>query len=73
MLGLLKLRLLKIFPEKTRLLVEAWALIEKYHIYEADVLQILSAKQAGAEKLYTADELIHEVELRDGLDSEYIG
>jgi len=50
---LLRLKLLKIVPSKTSILIQTWSLIERYHIFEADALQILSAKQIGAEKLYT--------------------
>ncbi|QOJ78950.1 type II toxin-antitoxin system VapC family toxin [Infirmifilum lucidum] len=72
-LRLLKLGVLRIVPVKARLLIEAWDLIEKYHLYEADALQILSAKHVGAERLYTGDKILHEVALKEGLESEYAG
>jgi len=52
---LLKLKLLRIVPVKTRLLMRTWPLIEKYHIYEADALQIVSAKHVKAKELYTGE------------------
>ena len=70
---LLKLRILKITPVRAKLLIQTWSLIEKYQIYEADALQILSAKQIGAEKLYTGDKLIHDAASKEGLKSRYIG
>ncbi len=36
-------------------------------------MQVLSAKHIGAEKLYTGNKLLHEVALREGLESEYTG
>ena len=72
-LRLLKIKLLRIIPVKTRLLIEAWRLIKKHHIYEADALQIVSAKHVEAHKLYTADRQVHEVSVKEGVNSEYIG
>jgi len=45
---LLRLRILRMVPVKTRLLIQTWHIIEKYHVYEADALQIVSAKHIGA-------------------------
>ena len=70
---LLRLKLLKIVPSKTSILIQTWSLIERYHIYEADALQILSAKRIGAEKLYTGDKVLHKVALEEGEESEYVG
>jgi len=72
-LRFLRLKLLKIVPTKTSILIQTWSLIERYHIYEADALQILSAKRIGAEKLYTGDEVLHKVALEEGVESEYVG
>lgn len=51
----------------------AWSLIEKYHIYEADALQLLSAKHVNSERFYTADTSLHEIALKENLKSEYVG
>ncbi len=59
-LRLLRLGLVRIVPVKTRLLIESWALIEKYHIYEADALQIVSAKRVRVDLLYTGDRRVYE-------------
>lgn len=72
-LRLLKLSLLKIMPVKARVLVQCWRLIERYHIYEADALQILSSKNIGADRLYTGDKLIHEIALKEGVNCQYLG
>ena len=69
---LLKLRLLKIVPVKTRLLIQTWPLIEKYHIYIADALQVVSAKHIGAQKLYTGDKQVHKIAVEEGINSVYL-
>lgn len=69
---LLKLKLLKIIPSRTRLLIQTWPIIEKYHVYEADALQIISAKYIGAKKLYTGDKQVHEIAVKEGINSIYL-
>ena len=68
-LRLLRLRLLRIVPVKARLLLQAWSLVEKYHVYEADALQVVSAKYVGALRLYTGDEQVHGMSLGEGVSS----
>jgi predicted nucleic acid-binding protein len=70
---LLKLKLLKVVPIRTKLIIQAWPIIEKYHVYEADALQIISAKHIGAETLYTGDKQVHEVAIKEGVNSMYLG
>ncbi|MCC6043040.1 MAG: type II toxin-antitoxin system VapC family toxin [Candidatus Verstraetearchaeota archaeon] len=72
-LRFIKLRLIKIVPVSTGLLKQAWSLIEKYHIYQADALQLLSAKRVNSERFYTADASLHEIALKENLKSEYVG
>jgi len=69
---LLKLKLLRVVPVKTRLLMRTWPLIEKYHIYEADALQIVSAKHVKAKELYTGDKQVHEIAIKEGIKSTYL-
>ncbi len=69
---LLRLKLLKIIPVKTRLLIQTWPIIEKYHVYEADALQIVSAKRIDVKKLYTGDKQVHEIATREGINSIYL-
>ena len=47
--------------------------LEKHHIYEADVLQVVSAKHVDAEKLYTGDKQVHDVVTEEGISSVYLG
>lgn len=72
-LRFLRLKLLRIVPTKISILIQTWSLIERYQIYEADALQILSAKRMGTEKLYTGDGVLHKVALEEGVESEYVG
>ncbi len=69
---LLRLRILRIIPVKTRLLIQTWRIIEKYHVYEADALQIVSAKHVGAQELYTGDKQVHEIAVKEGINSTYL-
>lgn len=56
-------------PIRTRTLIDAWKLIEKHHIYEADALQIATARQLKAAKFMTGDRHLHEIALEEGLSS----
>ena len=62
-----------VVPLKLRILREGWKLIERHHIYEADAVQIASAKQVSASQFLTGDKRLHEVALREGLNSTYLG
>ncbi|MDI9644609.1 MAG: type II toxin-antitoxin system VapC family toxin [Candidatus Verstraetearchaeota archaeon] len=66
---LLRLDVLKVVPVKTRLLAQAWPILERYQIYQADALQLVSACQIKAEEFYTADERLHEIATKVGLQS----
>lgn len=62
-----------VVPLKLRILREGWKLIERHHIYEADAMQVASAKQVGASQFLTGYKRLHEVALREGLNSTYLG
>ena len=64
-----KLGILVIAPVRTRFLMEAWKLIEDYHIYEADALQIITAKNLNAKSFVTADRKLHEIAEKEDLQS----
>jgi len=66
---LLKLKVLLLVPLHIRLLANAWRLVEKHHIYQADALQIISAKHVGANELYTGDEDLHKAASAEGVRS----
>jgi len=50
-------------------LVRGWRLIEEHHIYEADAIQIISAKYIKAERFLTGDKHLHEVALSEAINS----
>ncbi len=69
---LLRLKVLNIVPVKVKLLTLTWPLIEKYHVYEVDALQVVSADFVKAQRLYTGDELVHKLAVKKGLKSVYL-
>ena len=64
---------LEIVPVHSMLLADSWEIIERHHIYQADALQIVSAKYESAEEFYTADKRLHKVALGEGLNSILVG
>lgn len=66
---LTKIGQLEIVPLKTSILKESWKLIEKHHIYQADALQIVSAKAENATQFFVADKRLHDAALGEGLNS----
>lgn len=72
-LRFLRLGLVKIIPVKTRLLISSWSLVEKYHMYQADALQVVSAKYMRAQKFLTGDRRLAKIAADEGLKSIYLG
>lgn len=66
---MMKLGIAVILPVKVRVLMEAWKLAEKHHVYVADALQIASAKHVKAEKFLTGDRRLHEIAMTERLNS----
>ena len=66
---LLRLGVLRLIPVRFKLLIESWNLIEKHHIYEADAIQIVSAKALNATQFFTGDKRVHEAANMEGLKS----
>lgn len=64
------LKLVEISPG---LLKESWGLVEKHHIYQADALQIVSAKYIRAGEFITADKPLCGVAKNEGLNVVCIG
>jgi len=64
---LLRLRVLEVIPILTSILVEAWPLILREHIYEADALQIQTCIYSGSDVLLSADKELLNVALRLGI------
>ncbi|MCE4599243.1 MAG: type II toxin-antitoxin system VapC family toxin [Desulfurococcales archaeon] len=69
---MLKLGLALMVPLKMRILRESWSLIEKHHVYEADAVQIASARYVNASQFLTGDRRLHEVAVKEKLNSTYL-
>ncbi len=72
-LRLIKLNLLRLIPVRTRLLIEAWGLMERHHLSQADALQIASARYIRADSLLSADRQLIEASKVEGLKAVYVG
>ena len=68
-----KTSLLLIIPLRLKILKESWKLIEEYHIYEADAIQIASARYINATQFLTGDKELHKVAISEKLNSIYLG
>jgi len=65
-----RLRIAVAVPVRNRILMEAWRLVEAYHIYEADALQIATAKHALIPSFLSGDLALHNAATAEGLQSE---
>ncbi len=70
---LIKLGAAKIIPVKSKLLAQSWLLVEKHHIYEADALQIASAKNLGADQLLSGDQRLVDISRKEEINAAYLG
>jgi len=70
---LLKLGVAKVVPVRSRLLAECWLLVEKHHIYEADALQIVSAKHLGVDQLLSGDQRLVDISNKEEVNAAYLG
>jgi len=64
---------LEIVPVHSMLLADSWEIIERHHIYQADALQIVSAKYESAHEFYTADKRLSEIARKEGLRTVLLG
>ena len=69
---MVKLGILLVIPLKIKILKTSWRLIEKHHIYEADAIQIASAKHVNSSQFLTGDRRLHEVAVEEGINSKYL-
>ena len=69
---LVKLGQLIVVPLKTKIIKESWKLIEKHHIYEADAIQITTAKHINATQFLTGDKKLHEIAEKEKINSTYL-
>ena len=61
--------MLRLIPVRLKLLVECWKLLEKHHVYQADALQVTSAKAINAAKFFTYDKRMYEIANSEGLQT----
>ncbi|MEM0006682.1 MAG: type II toxin-antitoxin system VapC family toxin [Candidatus Bathyarchaeia archaeon] len=66
---LARLGVLRLIPIRFRLLIESWRLLEKHHLYQADALQIVSAKAVNATNFLTGDKRVYEAAKTEGLNA----
>ena len=59
---------LKVLPITSRTLLKSWVMVLKHHIYEADALQISSAKDVGCHLFLGADSTLLEAAEKEGLN-----
>ncbi len=48
---------------------ESWRILEKHHIYEADAVQVASAKHVDADTMYTGDKRLQKVARLESINS----
>ena len=70
---LIRLNVLRIVPVRTRLLVRSWRLVEERHVYQADALQVESAKHVRADVFMSGDERLVEIAREEGLNAIFLG
>lgn len=64
---LLRLRVLELYPLLTPILVEAWPLILKEHLYEADALQVQTAIHSNSNVFLSGDKGLIDAASKIGL------
>jgi predicted nucleic acid-binding protein len=57
-LGLMRNGAMQVYPVRTSLLTEAWAIVLTQHLYQADALQIVTCNYSKSRILVTSDELL---------------
>ena len=72
-LKMLRLRILRVVPIKPSVIVKSWRLIENYHIYQADAIQIVSSREINAEEFYTGDKTLCTIAELEGLKQVCLG
>jgi len=73
MARLMKLGVAELVPVRSSLLTESWPLVERYDIYQADALQIASARSIDADELVTGDRRLADVSEAEAVKATYLG
>ncbi len=69
---LLRLGIMRVVPVRASLLVASWSIVLKHHLYQADALQVVTAKHVGSEIFLTGDKRLSEVASSEGLKAVYL-
>lgn len=67
MIRMVRLKVLEVVPVVTPILVDAWPLILRQHIYEANALQIQTYIYCGGDVLLSADKELIDLATKKGL------
>lgn len=73
MTRLIKLGVAALVPVRSSLLAESWPLVERHGIYQADALQIASARIVDADQLLTGDQRLAETSETEAVNATYLG
>ena len=68
-----KLGVASVVSIRASLLKDSWALLEEKHLYEADALQVVTARFAGADRFMTGDSTLFGVAKELGLACTLLG
>ncbi len=66
---LLRLGQLLLVPLRMRVLQGSWRIVEEHHVYQADAIQIESAKLVKSTDFLVADKRLHGVAVKEGINS----
>ena len=66
---MMRLGSVQVLPITSVSLVESWTLVLRRHLYEADALQISSAREAGCDLLLGADDRLIQAAREEGLEA----
>jgi len=72
-LRLIRLGAAEVAPVRSKWLAQSWALVEEYHIYQADALQIVAAKNMAVDQLLSGDQRLIEVSRKADINGIYLG
>jgi uncharacterized protein len=68
-LRLMRIEALELLPVSSSELSDTWDLIRRYHIYQADAVQVVACARSKADKLVSADKTLLEIAEKEGIPS----
>ena len=66
---LMRIEALELLPVRSSELSETWDLIRRYHIYQADAVQMVACARSKADRLVSADKTLLEIADKEGIPS----